>query len=334
MAERATINQRVQAGVETIPGTAVAASKLLECFNFAFGIEATVDFFRATGRKYASVQEENQEWSSGSMDGNMDYNGLVYPLSGVAGAATISAAASSATAKQWLFTPPLTGNASPKTFTFEQGDAVRAHKLAYGLFTQWGYKGDRKSFTTSGTLLGQRVADGITMTTSPTAVALAPIVSNQLNVYLDDNSDDLGTTQLMKVISIEFAMDSVYGPAWFLNRANASFSTHVDLAPAATFKLMVEADATGMALLDYVRSGVTYYVRTEALGPQIASDGGGGSDPVYNTFQHDMAIKFDKPQKWQDSDGIFAIEWDAQIVEDLTWGMAHQFTLVNLLTAL
>jgi hypothetical protein len=160
------------------------------------------------------------------------------------------------------------------------------------------------------------------------------MVPNQLNVYLDDNSDDLGSTQLTKVISVEFAMDSVYGPAWFLNRSDASYSAHVDIEPGVTFKLMVEADANGMAMLDYVRSGATYYLRVDALGSQIASDGGSGSDPIYNSFQHDMAVKFGKPQKWQDSDGIFAIEWDAQIVEDLTWGMAHQFTLVNLLTAL
>jgi hypothetical protein len=336
MAERASINQRVQVGVETTSGTAAAANKLLESFKFVFGIEAEVAYFRATGRKYPAEQEEQQEWSSGSMDGNMDYNGLVYPLSGIAGAATISASASSATAKQWLFVPPITGNTTVKTFTFEQGDAVRAHKIAYGLFTQWGYKLTRKEFTTSGTLMGQLLSDGITLTSSPTGITLAPMVGKQVNVYLDTTSAGLGTTQLTRVISAEYTFDNVYGPAWFLNRATPSFTTHIDMEPKCTFKIMVEADSAGMALLGYLQSGTTYYVRVDALGALIASDGGTGTDPVYQSFKHDMALKFGKPSAFSDSDGIFAIEWEATVVEDLGWssGTAQKFTLVNLLTAL
>lgn len=336
MAERATINQRTQLGVESVSGTTVAANKLLECFSFNFGVEAEVAYFRATGRKYPAVQEENQEWTSGTMDGNMDYNGLVYPLSGIAGAATTSAASGSATAKQWLFKPPITGNASPKTFTFEQGDSVRAHKLGYGLFTKFSYKGDRKDFSCNADLIGQLLDDGITMTASPTAVALSPIVAKHFSIYLDPDSTDIGTTQLTRVISVEYTMDSIYSPAWFINRSDASWSTHVDTEPVSTIKLKMEANAEGMTPLDYVRSGATYYMRVEAIGPQIAADGGGGTDPVYASFVHDMAIKFGKPDKFEDADGVFASGYEARVVEDLAWssGTAQTFTLTNLLTAL
>jgi hypothetical protein len=337
MAERATINQLTQIGVESAHGTAVAASKTLECFSFNFGIEAVVDFFRATGRKYPSVAEENQEWTSFTMDGNADYNGLIYPLSGVAGTATVAAYNSSATAKGWTYIPPISGNASPKTFTFEQGDSVRAHKLAYGLFNKFGYKGDRKSLMCSAEGMGQLLSDGITLTTSPTGIALAPATGKHVNIYLDSTSGGLGTTQLTRVLSYEFSMDSVYGPGWFVNRSDTSWSTHIDMEPKSTFKLMVEADSNGMAFLDsYLRSGATAYIRVEAQGPVIASDGGGGSDDVYTLFQHDMAVKFDKPDKWADSDGVFAIQWNTQVVDDLSWGsgQAQEFLLVNLLSAL
>jgi hypothetical protein len=109
------------------------------------------------------------------------------------------------------------------------------------------------------------------------------------------------------------------------------------MEPKSTFKLLVEANSSGMAFLDtYLRSGATAYIRVEAQGAQIASDGGGGSDPVYNLFQHDMAVKFDKPDKFSDADGVFAIQWNMQIVEDLSWGsgQAQVFVLVNLLSAL
>ena len=332
----ASINQQTQVGVEVTQGTAVAANKLLECFTFQLGIEAAVAFYRATGRKYPAEQEENQEWTSGTMDGNLDYNGLVYPLSGIAGAATIGAADSSATAKLWTFKPPIAGNTSAKTFSFEQGDSIRARKFAYGLFTKFGYKGDRTSFTCSAELIGQLLTDGISLTSTPTAIALAPVVANQVDIYMDTTSGDIGTTKLTGVISVEYSMESVYGPAWFLNRANPSWSSHVDMEPKSTFKLMVQADAQGMGFLDQLRSGDTLYFQVNAQGQQIASDGGGGSDPVYQSFVHEFAAKLDKPDKWSDSSGIYAIQWNTQIVEDLAWnsGTAQQFKLINLLTAL
>jgi hypothetical protein len=266
MADRASINQKVQIAVETTSGTAVPANRSLNWGTIQLGIESDIKQYLATGHKYTSIQVENMEWTSGSMDGPLDFNASVYPLSGAMGSTSPVASGASTLAKDWIFTPPITGNASPKTFTIEQGDAVRAHKLAYGLFTQWGYKGTRKDFTTSTKLVGQLLTDGITMTSSPTSIALAPMVAKQFNVFLDTTQAGLGTTKLTRVLSVEFNMDNIYNPAWFINRSDPSWSTHIDTEPKTSFKLMLEADATGMGLLTPVRDGSTRYIRVEAQG--------------------------------------------------------------------
>jgi hypothetical protein len=267
MAERATVNLKTQAGVESTPGTAVPANKSLDCFSFSFGIESKVDYHRATGKKYPSIQELNQEWMSGSLDESpMDYNGLVYPVSGVFGTATITSSGASSIAKDWTFTPPTTGNTSVKTFSFEQGDAVRAHKFAYGMFTQWGYKGSREQWTTSGTLIGQILTDNATMTSSPTAIALAPMLGTQFDVYIDPTYSALGTTKLSRSASVEYNFDSAYGPAWFINSAVPSWTTHVDMVPNCTLKLELEADAQGMDFLNKMRDGSTQFIRVKARG--------------------------------------------------------------------
>lgn len=269
--ERSTINQKVQIGAESTSalGTAVAASKSLGCFDFQFGTSVDLAEYAPTGHKYTSIQNLNEEWVDGTMGGDMDYNGLIYPLASAMGSITPTAHGSSATAKDWIFVPPLTGSIVPQTYTFQQGDSTRAHQLSYGLFTQFGYTFDRKTTKVSGKILGQQLTDGITMTASPTTVALKPVVPGQINVYMDPAQAALGTTQLTKVISGAYTMDTIYGPAWFVNRANSSYSAHVDMQPKCTFKLILEADATGMALLGYMRAGTTYYVRVEALGSVI-----------------------------------------------------------------
>jgi hypothetical protein len=333
MAEVATINQKVQVGVETTSGTSVAASKQVNCFTWAMGVEADTKFYMGTGRKYASTAVENKEWASGTLDGPLDFNALIYPLNGAMGGISAATHGTSATAKDWIFTPPLTGNAAPKTFTIEQGDAVRAHKFSYGLFTSFNYKGTRDEFTCNADLIGQLVTDGITMTASPTAVALSPMASKLFSVWIDPTSGALGTTQFTRIISVDYSFANIYTPAWFINRSVTSWATHIDTAPTCTLKIMMEADAAGMGLLTSLQAGTTQYVRIQAVGAQIAADGPGS---VLATFTHDMAVKFQKPTRWQDQNGIFAIEWDAQIVEDTAWGSgtAQTFTLTNLLTAL
>jgi hypothetical protein len=336
-AERTTVNQKVQIGAEltTALGTAVAASKLLQCFDFQFGINGDVTFYRATGRKYDSVQEENTEWVDGTMTGPIDYNGVIYALAGAMGSVAPAAhAGPSATAKDWVFSPPVSGSIVPQTYTIEQGDSVRAHKFAYGLFTQFGYKGTRKDITCSGKLIAQPLSDGITLTSTPTAVALSPVPAKQVNVYLDTAFGGLGGTQLTRVLSVDFTMDSIYGPLYAFNRTNLGFTAHVDLAPKCTMKLKVEADSAGMALLGYLQSGVTYFLRVDAMGSTAIAADGPSSANIFNEFKHDMAVKFNKPTAFADDQGVFAIEWEAVIVEDSGWGHSQQLTVTNLITAL
>lgn len=332
-AERTSINQKVQIGAEstTTLGTPVAAGKLLECFDWTFGINADVVDYNPTGRKYVSIREENTEWVDGTLGGILDYNGAVYPLAGVFGSVSPVAHLSSTTAKDWIFTPPLTGSVVPQTYTLQQGDSVRAHQTAYSLFTQFGYTLTRKDIKCSGKFMTQPISDGATLTSSPTAVALAPVAGKQVNVYLDPTSSGLGTTQLLKVLQVDYSFDNVYGPFFPLNRANLGYTAHVDLMPKATVKLKLEADATGMAFLGYLQTGTTYYLRVDCQGVQIASDGPGA---INNKFTHDMAIKVGKPSTFSDDAGIFAIEWECAVVEDTTWGKAQTITVTNLLAAL
>ena len=337
MADRFTVNQRLQLGVESTstPGTPVTTGmKLLECYDWTLGIDGDVKFYKPTGHKYDTEQEENTEWVAGTLGGILDYNGVLYPLASVCGSASPVAHGPSVTAKDWIYTPPVTGSATPQTYTAQQGDAVRAHQCAYGIFMDFGYKFTRKDVSVSGKLMGQALSDGITLGSSPTAVAMAPVAAKHINLYLDSSSGALGTTQLTRVLAGDFAFTGVYGPAFFMNRSQLSYTTHVDLAPKAVFKLKMEADANGMAPLSYLQAGTTYWLRVQGLGSAAIATDGTSSTNIYNEFRHDMAIKFNKPSTFADDQGVFAIEWECQVVEDPTWGKAQVFTVTNLLTAL
>jgi hypothetical protein len=267
MAERGTVNVKTQIGVESTAGTSVAANKVLQAYDFKVGIKPTIQMVGASGRKYPASQLENKEWVGGTLTGSMDFNHLPYLLSSAWGIISPVAHGASATAKDWVGTPPVTGSTTPQTYTFEQGEtATRAHKFTYGLVNKFGYKFTREMTECSGDLIGQPLSDGITMTGSPTLVALAPIASKYWNVYLDATSAGLGTTQLVKTLSFDYEMGNIYLPAWFVNRATLGFTSHVDGDPTCVAKLLLEADAQGMALLSTMQTGATGFLRAEALG--------------------------------------------------------------------
>jgi hypothetical protein len=333
-----TVNRRTQLGVESTSalGTAVACNKLIECFDWTYGIDADVSMFGSSGHKYDEVQQENWEQSTIDVSGNMDFNGVCYLLPSTMGSVNPAAHLASSTAKDWIFTPPVSGSIVPQTYTLQAGDAVRAFSLSYGLFNSFGYKGTRKTpFTVSAKGFGQQISDGITLTANPTAVALSPVVGKFFNVYLDTSSGGLGTTLLTSCYSMDFSFDNIYGVFYPINRANASFTGHIDLKPKATLKLILETDAVGLAGMQstYLQGGATAYVRVQAQGNQIANDGPGS---IKATFQHDMACKVGKPSAFKDEQGIYAVEWELTVIEDPSWssGQAQQITVTNLIAAL
>jgi|SRR5579859_2921206 len=274
--KRSSVNQTLQFGLEATPGVNVPATKLLQCFDIVFGPMADTAPYTPTGRKYPSIVIENSEWVEGTLSGDLDYNGIVYALSGVCGAATIGASGGSATAKLWTFIPPVTGSVQPQTYTIEQGEnnaygnAIYNHKVNYGLISEFGYKLDRKTgMTLSGKVLAQALQRAITMTPTPTAVALQPSAGKHFNIYLDTSSAALGTTQLPDALTTDFTFGGLYNPFFSLNRANLGFSAHVDGKPATSFKLLAPADATQMGILSYLQAGQTVFMSVKGQGAII-----------------------------------------------------------------
>ena len=129
----------------------------------------------------------------------------------------------------------------------------------------------REESTISGTAIGTALADGITLTATPTEVALVPVTGPQISVYAEDTVAALtGASPLTGAVSVEWSLTNRFGPAWFLNGEN-EYSQHVELEPTLEVTLMQEADAEGMELLPIMRTGATKYIRIEAVGAVIGA---------------------------------------------------------------
>lgn len=340
MTERSTVAQVSQIGLEGTPGTAVAATRRLGSLSMSPSIQAEAEMFRPEGMKFATVQALNKEWVEVDLEGSPTYEEVIIPLSGAVNSATvteITLEGSATGVQEWVFTPDSSDADTPKTFTLERGQAgVQVERIAHLLFTAFGLEVSRSGVTLSGSAFGKRLEKGVTATPGlETPTALTPIIPGQFSVFMRDPANDLGilgdpSTRLTRVVSANPGIEDRYNPAWFVNADEDSFTTWVENADGAggTLDLTVEADAKGMSLLDYIRTGDTLHVRLEAQGPVLFSHEN-PAESIRNLFRWDMAVKVEGVDSWSDEDGIYAIPWTLRPVHDADLGYAHQITVRN-----
>jgi hypothetical protein len=328
MAERSSLNQISQIGVETTPGTAVAATKRLQSISIEPSISAEIDQFRPVGSKYRSIATLGKEWVEASIGGRADYNELPYIFSSVINTGVITTPAGGTLSRQWVFISSTTADDTPKTFTVEHGSSVRGDRFAYGLINEFSMTFNRTSIEISGAMMGRAITDPFTLTSSGvTSPALSPVVPTTVSVFMDTTSVGLGTTKLTRLLNCEVSLGSRFGPVWVLDAANQGWVAHVETEPDLTLNMTMEADAQAMAFLTQLRDGSTRFVRISAVGTLIETT-------IAYSLQIDLAVKIVDTGGFSDEDGVYAIEWNFVGVNDATWGQAMKITVVNSITAL
>ncbi len=336
MAERSTVTQVVQLGLEVTPGTSVAATKKLASVDVTSDLQFTIDAFRPAGFKYDTVTATEKEWVDLSFKGQPTYTEMIWLLASLikvpsAPTTILNGASADTGGRRWTFEPSTSSPDTPQTFTIEQGSSVRAHKMTYGLITEMAMNFTRDKNEMSGKGIAQGITDGITLSSGGvTQLDLVPITSAQICVYIDSTSAALGTTKLGRLFMGNPSLGSRYNPVWAVDCSAPSFSTHVETPNTSGWKMMVEADAAGMAYLTGARSNTTYFLRILANGPVIYNAAAPYiATPLTYSFQWDMAVKISDVQPFSDHEGVYAVGFDFVTVHDATWGKAQHIEVVN-----
>lgn len=323
MPERSSLTQGVQIGVESTPGTSVAANKKFLYIGIEPAIQVDPQRFRPMGQKFAGTVVPGKEWVEADISGVGSYSELLYMFSSVL-VSPGAPATTDTTAKTWTFTPAAAAEDTVKTYTVEQGGSVRAHKFTYGIVTELELVFNRDTVEVSGAMLGQRITDNSAMTGSPTSLPDVPIIPTEVDVYLDTTGAGVGTTKLTRVLEATVTIGDRFAPVWVLNSANTSFVAHVEQEPTAEVKLLMEADSEGMAQLTQMRSGLTRFIEIRGTSTTLA-----GAATVYYSLKVQAAVKVKDVGDFSDEDGVYAIEWTFEVVYDATWAKALNVILIN-----
>lgn len=331
MAENAAVFQNLQLGVESTPGTAVAATKILQDLRIMTDIESDIDFFTPSGKRYPTVVQPNKEWSSGKIEGKPGYQTLPYIYCSLIKNVTPTRnIPSTGLSYLWTFSPTVNAEDTVKTYTFERGNAVRAEKYPYSMFNGIELSGDREDVKISGETFGQRATDGITLTSLSAGAEVTPILlfPTQGDVYLSDTQAGLDSaTPMARVFEWQFKLTDMYGQVWPVRSSDTSFAAHVPVEPKAEAKLRAAWDSESAPLLTQMRAGAKKFLRIKYTGALI--------ETTYNYFhQIDMCVAISKPDGSEDSDGLFTRGWELQLLHDAAWGKPFEIKVQNTLSAL
>src|SRR5689334_1191557 len=113
MAERSSLTQGVQVGVETTPGTNVAANKQFQSIGITPSPSVDMQRFRPMGTKYATIITPGKEFVEADIDGAGSYTELTYLFASCLVSTTPSVV--DTTGQSWVFQPASTAEDTVKT---------------------------------------------------------------------------------------------------------------------------------------------------------------------------------------------------------------------------
>lgn len=324
MAEKATIFQTIQIGVEATPGTAVPANRKLTSVSMVPQVGLESDKFRAMGNKYPSFTTPNKEWSTIDIDGKPTYNEIVYLLASLLHYTAPTQQGSTA-AYKWAFGSNTNAADVGKTFTIEQGDASSAWRVSGVQVSSLTLNFSRNGITVSGAGIGEALeTEGVTMTANPTSLAPVPMLPAQMKFYAADTQAGLSSAiALTRSFSLDWSLTDKFGLAWPVGQDPVT----VEGEPRCSGKLTLATDTYGMGFIANMRNATTKWFRVKLEGGVIAST-------YKHTFQLDFPAQVDAVGKMTDKDSVYVAEFGLLPIHDATWGKAMAIEVITNLSTL
>lgn len=326
--------RRMQIGLESVSGTAVAATAIIRGPAEMIKDESThvrppdnVGYRVDTNRMYTSAV--GASLAMPSREATFEQIGWAAAAS-LQNVVTGTPNGGSTSAYIYTRTLPYAGDASFRSFTIEAGDNQQAYHMAYAFCEQWGLSGviDQAVMITQKWRGRQKIKNAFTGSLSPLAVE--EILFNKGKIYCDVVGGTLGGTQLTNTW---LGFDITINPGL---KAQASgdgqlyFSFVKGVKPLITGKFIFEHDAIGVARVDDFEANTTKKFRLDFAGSALSGTGGTHATKLERL---DFCANIDSIDDGaQDGNDIITVNWTA--VYDATATLYFVETNVNLLSAL
>lgn len=165
---RANVNQVINIGFETTPGTAAVPNRRLTATMLLLNPNSEAVPFQASGYKVDTLLSQGKEWTDGTLDMIGNFEEIQYLCDSAFGAVAPSLPAGGlGIAQQRVWAPKSNSDTvSPRTFTIDKGDYAatpRAARVLYAQMKDFEVNFDRKMIGFKSTFLARAVDTTVTM---------------------------------------------------------------------------------------------------------------------------------------------------------------------------
>lgn len=323
---RGTVNRVVQVGVESTPGTAVAANKVLPSMSMTITPRMRTKDIEAQGFKAPTDVQQLGGYSEIALSGPLNYTEIVYILNMLV-TGVITTPGGGTTSRQHTFSPTVQGTDAFKTLTIQEGDSTAATQAAGSFLKDFGFTASDTGVDVTGAING-RYPTTVSLTGSPTSVAQLTASPREIDIYLDPTFGAIGTTKLTDGLNLTYGITDKQTMKFVLNTSFASYSESVEVKPTQTFSFITEHNAQSRTLWAGISTGnPLQYMRMKATGPIIE-----GAIPY--SFRFDIPVKV-KATEQVDSEGVWGYRYDCTPRYDATFGnKLWEIQVVNTISAL
>ncbi len=323
--------RRIQLGIETTAGTAVAATKIWQGEGLAtdnqdrqFPVQDD-GYLHKTNRSYLS-----KEGGKVSLDDTPVTSEQLPYLLAAGVEATVSGSADGGGSDkiyQYDF-PGVTPNTAPSALTIEGGDNQDVGKIEYctleTLSLEYG-AGDDAAWSMSAELCGRQWTDA--SFTALTPIALHEITTAKL--YIDASGGTIGTTQKTSTfLGLKLKIPSNWQPVLTgdgnLYYTFVKYVGHKD--KPITGVLRLEHDTAGEAEMTAARAGTVRLLRVVGEGAAVTTAGTAYSK---HSVIFSAAILYDKVPELDEEDGNDVVELPFHVIYSAADALAAQIIVVS-----
>jgi hypothetical protein len=323
---------KVQAGKETTPGTAVAATAIWHSFKLrpVIGDREIVqpEEDRGSLAAFHRGYTVRQLADLGALEANeLSYEDAPYLfLMALKGAVTSTQPdpTNAATVRLHTFTPSLSSANTPDTWTVEWGEDTQAWESEYCFLRNLKLTGAANSpIKASGALVGRQNATCSFTGALSARSMVAPAVSNMAKVYFDDAGGTMGNTQLSAaVLDWEWDLGDHFVPV-NTQDGNLYFTmvTEQRLKPKLTLTAYLTTAVKTLITTKYA-AGTAQLVRLDCLGSLIATT-------FYTRIRIDGAYRIVKVDAIGERDGGSTVRMELSGEYDATWAKLVEVSVQN-----
>lgn len=323
-----TAFRKVQIGLESTSGTAVAADKrVYGTFTVTPNDEKHTptdeDGRLSSFRRIATVKKA----TSAVFSGDVDFETLVDWLSMCMKGSITPVQQGATAAYLWTFVPSIVAANAQDTYTFEYGDEQQVFEFDFGfvqsIVISW-EEGQVAQLTVN--LMGRDLTK-VSFTSVSDNALVEELVASNLKVYIDGLYANLGSTQKTALVPRgSVTINSGLVPVWYAD-GSLEFSVIKENKRSMEIQMDLVMEADGITEYDAWKADTLRAVRLEFTGIEIAT-------PYDYLLTIDMIGHYiSEPTLYSDSDGVNIISMTLQSHRDAS-DNEYEVGVINQQTAI